>query len=1543
MADLTQAGLTANQLKRLLAFRNPATLASSDSGPFGHRYTNFLLNSKSNLGFVRVGGNQAAPGLKNQGFTSRTNLIAFITALAKTEQEKGPLLEALQTLTHFSRSLEQPSFKPGFYDSSLPGSTALTPLFSRPTIVPPAERMDDILYPITVVPVSLPNATTQLSATDPRRTYNLPFEMALGNNRGGNDAWGTQSERGTKSGDNRALQDVINPALLEIRVLTSFKRQDGSLAVPGEPLVKKRFPLERLAWATSKGPSASLDPASPFYNSAGTQAAILACLGLVWTQDTDEVWFWAYSHGKMGAIFNLEDLLVSDSATGRPREPDFFEILKAGIAAGSLGKSSLPLHNTSKPWDPATYIQSRDRVGDFQVLEIGANLIDQYDADSFPSLIRLPNTDPRLAPTPATDPARYSPPLFTARGVEDLPYFYRFHLRGIEDANDKPNIPLPAPGGATEITDNLAAYAGGAFKCGTTVIMGFPELWNPHASDQTRPFDPASLPISFRVVAASETPKDIIVAAKSSTDSGLATNPKTGSLPTLDATNALWMSLLSSTILDFLIKPAGFFGYASSQTNTFSFLNTPTFGTQTSGEAYPMTYQTATQVWDWPMDNIKAPDVSSIPASGLFWSDTPFNVGTLVLGAKEPTYHFAFAQLTKIPPLEDGDIPFQKKPTGWPLGITAFSGKTVTKPTLADLPNPGDTLSLYVVGESAYFTWQSGTYAVLNYPKVPRVSDLALTHCYTVRPTSLTYTNGSPVPDPFPPYLLYRLALTDKQGTQRKLIQSNVTPIPPGTVSPTSTGSTASRTVDLRGTEMVFKITSSSLFREPTTLCNVDLPSGSTLRAGADNFFSGKPYHGSVTDAQGTRWVGISLGEVPTNFILASKLCKKDRVAQYTNAANPSAGISWVIESNDIAQDITQNKRGHVEDATIPLKPFHPLRYFQVPVTTAGVGQTYFTLRLQFKDANGVWVTYDERFLEITTLGNLRNSTGPVLGRTELILASATAPQDAAGNVTWRDNNRTLGWSMPLVSSCDPRTPRFGNPFRHGYPMNTTVYGATAQFKQALNQSTTNPSVLYPNGGSPSDRPGNTYVDLPASKTNPETLTPRGQAPAGWNSWFFAGASNGTDFEITYQYAVGTKPKDIIGATQWWVAGKNASGTLLYKKPSGNALDYGWFPRLHKPTAAPAGSAPKTAFKTGITPDTTLPNFLQDASHITNSYYADSNRPGLLSENILPAAASISDPNAPYRQAYADPDDIVRRASGGLAGVGGYATSKHGLPLAQSSNAAANRPVILNRAFRSVGEMGYAFRAMPWKNVTFFLPETGDAALLDLFCLSEPPPLSLTAATPTPASSPLVAGKVNLNTRQEKVIQALLAGALKDELITTETLSANTDALKAARALVDRTTGDKPWLGPLSNISELAGKLFAKNLTNLTGTDPVYTATLSRTSTEPNRNPDIPTGKNQLTWHYTGFSADLDSVFSAEKDRKNQRLRESAIRALADCGQTRVWNLLIDLVVQTGNLPAKASALETYQKNSEQRVWVCLAIDRYTGEVLEQRNEWISE
>ena len=191
-------------------------------------------------------------------------------------------------------------------------------------------------------------------------------------------------------------------------------------------------------------------------------------------------------------------------------------------------------------------------------------------------------------------------------------------------------------------------------------------------------------------------------------------------------------------------------------------------------------------------------------------------------------------------------------------------------------------------------------------------------------------------------------------------------------------------------------------------------------------------------------------------------------------------------------------------------------------------------------------------------------------------------------------------------------------------------------------------------------------------------------------------------------------------------------------------------------------------------------------------------------------------------------------------------------------------------------------------------------------------------------------------------MRALFAGALKDEVSET---TLTTEATAAAQTLLGRTMGSKAWLGPLANVSEVAGKLFGKDLSasSFAVKDPVYSSTVYKTTLEPTRNPDFNPNNAQLNWHFTGFSADLDNVFSATKDKKNLRMREAVIRALVDSGQTRVWNIMLDLIVQTGRMPSAAVDLKQFSKEGEHRVWVFLSIDRLTGEVLEKLVEDVAE
>ncbi len=305
----------------------------------------------------------------------------------------------------------------------------------------------------------------------------------------------------------------------------------------------------------------------------------------------------------------------------------------------------------------------------------------------------------------------------------------------------------------------------------------------------------------------------------------------------------------------------------------------------------------------------------------------------------------------------------------------------------------------------------------------------------------------------------------------------------------------------------------------------------------------------------------------------------------------------------------------------------------------------------------------------------------------------------------------------------------------------------------------------------------------------------------------------------------------------------------------------------------------------------------------------------------------------PLPQYYTDPDGVVRRAMGGYAlGPGSAATT--GLPMAATlaaGTAALNkaqtqsRPLILNRPFRSVAELGYVFSGTPWKNLDFFSPESGYSPLLDAFCIND-----------TSDPNALVAGKVDLNTQQVPVLQAILSGAYQDENnynpsgtptgASAPVAITPAEATAIAQALVTRTASTAAGEGPLGNISELVGKYGGTRVASPGGVFP--------------HNVD---GQ----YSYTGFSNDLGSILAANDSTLTsayvERFRESAVRALSSAGTTRVWNLMIDVVAQTGRYPASAKSPDDFIVEGEQRCWLHIAIDRYTGQVLDRTLEIVKE
>jgi len=159
--------------------------------------------------------------------------------------------------------------------------------------------------------------------------------------------------------------------------------------------------------------------------------------------------------------------------------------------------------------------------------------------------------------------------------------------------------------------------------------------------------------------------------------------------------------------------------------------------------------------------------------------------------------------------------------------------------------------------------------------------------------------------------------------------------------------------------------------------------------------------------------------------------------------------------------------------------------------------------------------------------------------------------------------------------------------------------------------------------------------------------------------------------------------------------------------------------------------------------------------------------------------------------------------------------------------------------------------------------------------------LDVFSAYPTPSGG-IRAGVLNLNTRQSAVLAAMLSGTVTSG---SSSLSAAT-ATTFATQMISYTTNT-----PLTNRSQLVDLVGSNILARNTATDP------------------------------------------------QKEVREAAVRALAEVGQTRTWNLLFDIVAQAGSFPPGSTTPETFRVQGEQRRWIHLAIDRPTAKVVDQAIE----
>jgi hypothetical protein len=214
----------------------------------------------------------------------------------------------------------------------------------------------------------------------------------------------------------------------------------------------------------------------------------------------------------------------------------------------------------------------------------------------------------------------------------------------------------------------------------------------------------------------------------------------------------------------------------------------------------------------------------------------------------------------------------------------------------------------------------------------------------------------------------------------------------------------------------------------------------------------------------------------------------------------------------------------------------------------------------------------------------------------------------------------------------------------------------------------------------------------------------------------------------------------------------------------------------------------------------------------------------------------------------------------------------------------ANYP-FLNRRFESVGEFGYAYSPLSTltsQTLDFTSAASNDKAILDFFTFN---------------TASVREGIVNLNTRNGPVLASILRGALLNDPggeFTPTALVSSADALTAGRAIVTATTAANGAAVSRADVARLTAAAVV-GLPNLTASD---------------------------------------------------EAKKTIARALAEIGKARTWNVMIDVIAQTGNYAPGTPDLTDPTKfivQGEKRYWLHIALDRDDRTVLGSQLEEVTE
>jgi hypothetical protein len=558
--------------------------------------------------------------------------------------------------------------------------------------------------------------------------------------------------------------------------------------------------------------------------------------------------------------------------------------------------------------------------------------------------------------------------------------------------------------------------------------------------------------------------------------------------------------------------------------------------------------------------------------------------------------------------------------------------------------------------------------------------------------------------------------------------------------------------------------------------------------------------------------------------------------------------------------------------------------------TGYGDDACYMTYRMQYMDAGGNWVTYDTKYGKA---GDGENG-GFSVGNIGSMPAASNPSPSLFASALW------AGWT-------DPRTSRFGLHWNHGYSPVPSEWMGLSPYSPGVDGGITQSLFFDPaNGLLTTDRPDAQTGFFCVSSWANTPLT-RSVSP-GWMAWVSSDSSTTPGFAPGLLEQNNTEIPYVPSRFYTDNQGRNTHTPNYFADPDGMVRR-------------------------------AMGGFVPIGTLLSPSYYPiSSGKPPAADTTVgLPLATAFWMANTP--PIYPSPT------------IDKYPANPPVLYLSQ----AQSRPYFLHRPFLSVAELGGVFSDTPWRNLDFATSETGSAALLDVFCVNE-----------SDDSTGLVAGRVNLNTKQTLVLAAILKGGYLDPASVSGNSSVDQPMDVTVSGNVATALANVTQNSPLQNVADLAGKwvsnqpiqaltLGGTNQGVLLSTAGFYDGKLSYSGFSGGQWDSSfhqPKLTNPIQDVYSAYSASATLPYSSAPNEHNgpketaeyvQRFREAPVRALSAAGQTRVWNLMIDLVAQTGRYPTTASDLTKFNVEGEQRYWIHLAIDRASGRVVDKQVEVVKE